>query len=232
MRKKVLFFFCFLFSLFLNLFYFFYYRSNCKFPVFNPDIFTYICLLITIIPTVFFFVMCFTNRSVSKVISIVLILIIVVNAVDFTEILRLRYKISLIYDFYSETTDSSNYLIIDDYSFVKDEALEKLKKIFPEKIPDSASEIQYNYYADSSSEEMQIETKWTLPEEDYQTAKANAKGYPCSINEIDYFSCTSEEYYIVSAFDDAKHTVEYIFLCGKSQGSEYVVEGLDTLYDW
>lgn len=110
------------------------------------------------------------------------------------------------YPIVSYTDSIKDYLVLDDNIVYV--SYDELYYVFPEKIPREAQNVIYRYYCDTSSNTMEINAEWGLPEEDYYIEKVRING---SKYGSVYTYGNSFAYRLAVEFDDEKKSIRYVF---------------------
>ena len=117
----------------------------------------------------------------------------------------------------SQTTDAENYLILDlDDS--ENDALNVVKRVFPNEIPANASNVDYDYECAPYKYAWRIGASWNLPQKEYEAEKQRISAMSGKTVEKDgviYYDMTvgdnyCDENYCHVGFNDEKLRIEYV----------------------
>lgn len=162
------------------------------------------------------------------------ILILCCFALIVPSLLTSVFAIGFVPTVYSQTTDVADYLILD--STVEDVYGEEIRRIFPEKIPESAGKkgdgwvdsypytTRYYYmYQSAIDHSFDIYAEWSLPEDEFLQAVNDAPdNYVHSENKGEwncfYYIDTEQEveadqtyyWFLIFAYNEQTHSVRYI----------------------
>ena len=170
-----------------------------------------VIVLLYLFPVIIFFVAKFTKKE--KTFSCFLLLCNVICLVYISlSVFLVDYDMKWLYPLGSKTTSTENYLTIDKEDLYAVEE-DKLFSVFPEEIPDNASDVryEYSYYTD-----MYILAQWVLPKEDFNTEKRRVAemftyGATPEIDQEKYlFENTGANKFYVE-FDEQTYSVKYEF---------------------
>ncbi len=183
-----------------------YYARQMKFPVIAGGIVLKIIMLILILlPVIFILISKLTGKE--KVLVVIFSVCIVLN---FISVFIFNFGFTLdtpfFYPVVSYTDSVSDYMILDENVLYIDQSV--LSTIFPESVPENATDITYEYYCDTPSNTVKIYAKWTLPKEEYFIEKRRLIN-DYEVNSI--YEYSSLIYNFKVEFNDQEKTVHYIY---------------------
>ena len=195
--------------------------SHLKFPTFDKERYGNIIIpLSLIIPLIFFTYSLYAykterfNKAVDKILLFGLVLGI---ASAFICTFGFRLSSTVFYPLVSTTDDPKNYLIIEDNLTESETELIYINLVFPNKIPDNATNVKYHYRCNSFWN-YKLYAEWQLPDSEYLELKNKIlikSNYILSsqINSNSYeFEFDTSSYQAKIDFDDKTCTVSYEFL--------------------
>lgn len=164
---------------------YFFMRSQLEFPAIRLDslgIFL-ICIMIPPFWAMFFSLVLKNKRKIlHTIISVFIVLGIFVHAgYVFVCTGGFQFWSPGGYPLYSETTNEKDYLVLDGK--LKDN-YDNIIKYMPEDIPQSATDVTYEYKYDSSVSG-RFTASWSLPEDELKALEEEFKTKDCSIEQIE-----------------------------------------------
>lgn len=221
-----------------------YFIIDFNFIKFYSETILYVFMVIALIPTIMLAVVLILHikpkhtekkRKIRRIISCVLLVLSYLSALTISP---LAYgMLCFIPPVYSQTSNPSNYLILDNY--VEDAGRDDILDLFPDYIPHSAviedeygrftgeypDTTKYYYlYEDQIDPNYDIVAEWQLPEEEYEKAKKEIFNRDDEIIETEtkgdwqlvHFTedingmITHSYYFVIFAYNDDTNTVRYI----------------------
>ncbi len=175
-----------------------YYAQQMKFPVIAGGIVLKIVMLVLILlPVIFILISKLTGKE--KVLVVIFSICTVLNFISvFIFTFGFALDAPFFYPVVSYTDSVSDYMILDENVLYIDHDV--LSAIFPESVPEKATDITYEYYCDMPSSTVKIYAKWTLPDEEYFLEKRRL---------IDDYG--SLIYNLKVEFNDQEKSVYYIY---------------------
>ena len=191
--------------------------ANLKFPAFDHQRYGQILIpIFLILPllSLVYNLVAYRAEKTYKVVDILLISIFVIEMIC-TAVCTFgfKYYYNDLYPLVSATTDPSNYLVIENRFEETD--IEYVKTVFPEKIPEEATNVKYNYRC-AALGIYDIEAQWKLPYEKYMAERdkyiprSSKSENSDSIYEYD-FEFDNDIFVAKISFDDSQCIVRYSF---------------------
>ena len=190
-----------------------------KFPAFDEGRYGHIIIpLLVILPLIslLYSITVYNKQNDNKIID-AFIVVGLITGILYSLICTFGFRMpsTLFYPLTSTTTDIENYLIIEDN--LAESEYEYINRVFPEKIPDNATDVEY-YYHCNWIWDYRIEVKWRLPREEYLADKektlslfggnSTVENGNSSFNYIfDMYGYTAKK-----EFDDNECLISYVFV--------------------
>ena len=198
-------------------------RSQLKFPTLNFEFFGWLIPVFMTIPFhgLFFGILSVYRKRFMKVFATVYNTVGILCYVSFVAVVTLGFSQwePGLYPLVSETDNISHYLILDYETWY-----EKIYKVLPERIPENAQNIQYEYHYAPIELDYTVDAQWRLPENDFEEEKERISADAQECIEEDnktvctFFWCGQYDrspgalYNIEIEFDDGTGTVSYHLL--------------------
>lgn len=198
-------------------------RSQLKFPTLNFEFFGWLIPVFMTVPFhgLFFGILSVYRKRFMKGFAKVYTTVGILCYIFFVAFVTLGFSQwePGLYPLVSETDDVSHYLILD-----YETEYEKIYKVLPERVPENAQNIRYEYHYAPIELDYTVDAQWRLPENDFEEEKerVSAKAHNCTDNgnktvysffwSGQYDRSPGALYNIEIEFDDGTRTVSYHLL--------------------
>lgn len=183
-------------------------RSQLNFPTLDFDSYGWLIPVFMTVPFhgLFFGILSVYRRRFMKAFAVVYNTVGILCYIFFVAFVTLGFSLwkPVLYPLVSETDDVSHYLILD-----YETEYEKIYKVLPERVPENAQNIQYEYHYAPTELDYTVDARWTLPGNDFEKEKERV-------------SANAQE-----RIDEDNKTVCTFFWCGqydRSPGALYNIE--------